>query len=66
MIKLTQAEAKEKRHNPWYCKKCRKLVYIVLAGSAFPTMTAIAFWIRTKTLFIWNLIFGGWHETHSV
>jgi hypothetical protein len=28
MIKLTQAEAKKKRYNPWYCKECRKLVYI--------------------------------------
>jgi hypothetical protein len=28
MIKLTPEEAREKRHNPWYCKVCRKLVYI--------------------------------------
>jgi hypothetical protein len=21
-------EAREKRHNPWYCKECRKLIYI--------------------------------------
>jgi hypothetical protein len=28
MIKLSQSEAREKRHNPWYCKVCRKLVYI--------------------------------------
>jgi hypothetical protein len=28
MMKLTDKEAREKRHNPWYCKVCRKLVYI--------------------------------------
>jgi hypothetical protein len=28
MVKLTMAEAREKKHNPWYCKVCRKLVYI--------------------------------------
>jgi hypothetical protein len=28
MIKLTLEEAKEKRHNPWHCKACGKLVYI--------------------------------------
>jgi hypothetical protein len=28
MTKLTQKEAMEKKHNPWYCKACRKLVYI--------------------------------------
>jgi hypothetical protein len=28
MIKLTPEEAREKRHNPWYCKKCGKLIYI--------------------------------------
>jgi hypothetical protein len=28
MIKLTQEEAREKKHNPWYCMECRKLVYI--------------------------------------
>jgi hypothetical protein len=28
MIALSDSEAKEKRHNPWYCKVCRKLVYI--------------------------------------
>ena len=27
-ICLTNAEAREKRHNPWYCRKCGKLVYI--------------------------------------
>jgi hypothetical protein len=28
MVKLTPEEAREKKHNPWYCKVCRKLVYI--------------------------------------
>jgi phage FluMu protein Com len=28
MNKLTPEEAREKRHNPWYCKECGKLVYI--------------------------------------
>jgi hypothetical protein len=28
MIKLTLEEAREKRHNPWHCKACGKLVYI--------------------------------------
>jgi hypothetical protein len=28
MNKLTLEEAREKRHNPWYCKKCQRLVYI--------------------------------------
>jgi hypothetical protein len=28
MTKLSDSEAREKRHNPWYCKACRKLVYI--------------------------------------
>jgi uncharacterized protein YbaR (Trm112 family) len=28
MIKLTMEEAREKQHNPWYCKDCGKLIYI--------------------------------------
>jgi hypothetical protein len=28
MNKLTHEEAVEKRHNPWHCKKCGKLVHI--------------------------------------
>jgi hypothetical protein len=28
MIALTDSEAREKRHNPWYCKECRKLAHI--------------------------------------
>jgi hypothetical protein len=28
MNKLTLEEAREKRHNPWYCKECGKLVHI--------------------------------------
>jgi hypothetical protein len=28
MIKLTRAEAKEKRHNPWYCKECRREIHV--------------------------------------
>jgi hypothetical protein len=34
MIILSYSETKEKRHNPWYCKECRKLVYIFLYGIA--------------------------------
>jgi hypothetical protein len=38
MIKLTHAEAREKRHNPWYCKECHKLIYISY-GIFFDTET---------------------------
>jgi hypothetical protein len=28
MTKLTREEAREKKHNPWYCKDCGKFIYI--------------------------------------
>jgi hypothetical protein len=31
MIKLTIKEAKAKKHNAWYCKSCRKYIYIAYA-----------------------------------
>jgi hypothetical protein len=31
MIRLTIEEAKVKQHNAWYCKSCRKYIYIAYA-----------------------------------